>query len=57
MRYARKAQRMGGGGRDINDPTPHERAAIIDADYNGPTGLPVGDANHGAEWQDAMLFL
>jgi hypothetical protein len=54
MRETGKAQGVGGSGRHIYDPSPHEWTAVVDAHYNRSTGVCIGDAYHGAERQSAM---
>jgi hypothetical protein len=48
------ADAAGGGAGKVEDPPPHKRSAIVDADDDGPAVTAVGDAQLGAEAQGAM---
>src|SRR5579872_4768669 len=54
LRKSGKAERTRTGWREIDNPAPHERAPVIDADHDRTAGALVGDPNHGAEWQSLM---
>src|SRR3974390_784264 len=53
-RKAGGSDRPGAGRRQVDDPTPDVRAAIVDADDHGAAGLGVGDLDYGAERQGTM---